>query len=228
MVAKAEMKSPRVLVLPRLLFDLYPAFVKWSEIEDSMEALMAEAKWLPRSVAERSTKWVQPIPCVYLKDPHETSFCILRAGRGHRRDLDLKLSLLFGGHVEAPETGHSMSLSDLLLSTLNREVEEEIGLEGATHVVARGLIVDHASIQTSRHVAFVYSMVAWSPIRPKAPEEFLKRSKFNGVFESLESMSAHRSMFDPWSRILLEDWLFSATDQLKPRVGRQLPLRGLG
>jgi predicted NUDIX family phosphoesterase len=113
--------------------------------------------------------------------------------------------LVVGGHVDRPSK--ETEITSLLVDTLSREIEEEIGHQGLIAVDPIGLVIDPSSIFASRHVAIVYQVVIRGRVAPQAKEEFSTRSKFSGRFFTGSELSRFHEQFDPWSLILFEDYI---------------------
>jgi predicted NUDIX family phosphoesterase len=193
-----------ILVFPRRCLQNSDRFVPWNAAAPVILCAKANVVWLPRYEAERSKEWVQPIPCAFIRD-RAHRYCILRRVRHTRTDLRDRISLIVGGHVER-SCGHD-SLPSLLLLTLKRELNEELGTQSFSKVRPVGLVVDSLSIKASRHIAFIYEVVVESHLTVRATEEFSLRSKFTGHFYTSGELSQFHKKFDPWSLLLFEDYI---------------------
>ena len=195
------MKDGRVLVFPRAIFSEAFSLLPWDAVQPQLSAIEDSFLWLERALAERSTDLVQAIPCAYFSDSEER-YCVLRRVEDVRTDLNKRLSLVVGGHVD--ESPLDFSFQFAMKLTLEREVKEELGFVAKENPEPVGVIVDNSSIQASRHVAFVHKVVA-ERVTPQAPEEFNRRSKLTGEFWGAAELVKRRSEFDPWSRLLIEE-----------------------
>jgi predicted NUDIX family phosphoesterase len=196
--------NKEVLVFPRRCIQGSDRFVPWSDAAPVILCANANVAWLSRQEAERSKGWVQPIPCAFIRDPADR-YCILRRTRQTRTDLRNRISLIVGGHVERSYSHDS--LISLLLLTLKRELNEELGIQSFSRIRPVGLVVDSLSIKASRHIAFIYEVVVTSCLRVRAAEEFSLRSKFTGYFSTPDGLSQFYTKFDPWSLLLFEDYI---------------------
>ena len=145
------------------------------------------------------------------------SYCVFRRVKEGRSDLRGKLSLIIGGHIDTADD------QDCFLTAMSRnlirEVKEEIGVRLAEPPRPVGVIIDGSSIVASRHVAFLHEMIA-ERVSTQAPEEFSsKRSKYTGKFVSASKLGEWRDEFDPWSRLVIEEYACPAGVQPKPRQG---------
>jgi predicted NUDIX family phosphoesterase len=159
---------------------------------------------MERGDAESSEQWIQPIPVALLTNSLG-EYCILRRTRENRRDLNDKLTLVVGGHVDRYEDARDMTR--LLEVTLTRELFEEVGLQSQVKPQLVGLVIDNSSVMTSRHVAFVFQVGTDETVRANAPEEFARRSKYSGRFLAFSELLQLRRQFDPWSALVIEDYL---------------------
>ena len=215
------MNSNEILVFPRTLLTGVDRFLPWGDASTFANRLEVQAVWLSRSDAEESKESVQAIPCALLRN-ESWRFYVLRRIRSGRRDLRAKVSLLVGGHVDRP--ARLRSVEDLLIDTLRRELNEELGLQQAGSLRPLGMLVDSTSISGSRHLAFVYEAVVTENLVIRATEEFSVRSSVSGSFLSANELSLLHGKFDPWSSLLFEDYI-APRHQLSFRASaRKLPL----
>ena len=161
-------------------------------------------KWLPRSEAEASDDYVQPIPCALILGERD-GYYVFRRIREGRDDLRSRLSLVIGGHIDW-EAG-SLQFLQLVSSTLTREIAEELRAERASVVRPLGIVVDHRTRESSRHIGLVHEVVANGPVQPMAAEEFSLRSQDAGRLCSASELSKLRRRLDPWSSIIFDDYV---------------------
>ena len=193
-----------VLVLPRELFHGVDGFVPWSRASELVNSVAEYARWMPRTAAERSEQWVQPIPCAIFRDSNGR-YCVFRQARQLRRDLSNRVSFIVGGHIDSD--WDIRNVSTLFEKTVKREVSEEIGVDLASPLKPVGAVIDSSSMIASRHIGLIYEAVVDQQIKSLVAEEFSVGSKYNGKFFSIESLSRFRSEFDPWSFILFSQYL---------------------
>ena len=202
-----------VLVFPREIFNEVFSLLSWDSIQDRIEEIEDSFSWLARPEAESSEDVVQAIPCVLIRD-EEGRCCVLKRVNEARKDLGGKLSLIVGGHIDYEN--EDQTFRDTVTINLLRELEEEVGVLVAEGPRPIGVIVDASSTAASRHVAFVHETTANS-ISPRAPEEFVSRSKFTGVFMNEGELAEKINEFDPWSRVLIEDYVCLHSAKPSPR-----------
>ena len=208
-------RSPEVLVFPRGILGSVFSLLPWDSVQPYIEEIERSFSWLYRPEAEQSHDMVQAIPCVLIRDP-QNRYCVFRRVKDNRPDLSKKLSLIIGGHIDegTDNTGFLSTMSCNLI----REIEEETGIrpESPPHPV--GLIVDGSSILASRHVGFVHEIIA-EHVSSRAPEEFTNRSKYTGEFMLRSQLSDWRDEFDPWSRLIIEEYISPTNLHPRPRQG---------
>jgi predicted NUDIX family phosphoesterase len=205
-----------VLVAPRRHFRDLDRFVPWGSAHRTLERALKEARWLLRDEAERSRTWVQLIPCAMLADA-SGRLCALRRVRDTRPDLRSRMSLLAGGHVDRRLS--TRPGFEVLIETLSRELDEELGLEVRELGDCVGLVLDKRTIGTSRHVGLVFKVAVHSSIKSLAKEEFSSRSRMSGhLFAIRELLEMQRSL-DPWSRILFEDYIATRYVAVQEEMG---------
>jgi predicted NUDIX family phosphoesterase len=169
--------------------------------------------WLARDAAEVSDEWVQPIPCALIRS-HSNRYLTLRRIRTGREDLRSRISLVVGGHIDRPSevAVDELTNPDILLQTLHRELNEELGLSAVEATKPVGIVIDRSSISASRHIAFVYEVTATGLLFTSAVEEFSIRSRITGQYFTAIELARFRRAFDPWSRIIFDDWIAVRND----------------
>ena len=207
-----------VLVISRKCLQGFDRFVQWSEASSIVTCARNNFEWLPRIEAENSKDWVQPIPCALIRN-HTYEYCVFRRVRQSRLDLHARISLVVGGHVD--KHPKCESFASYLISTLRRELQEELGIEDVTRARPIGLVIDSLSVSASRHIAFVCEIDFSGPLKVQAPEEFSSRSKFSGNFFAPSELRQFNTKFDPWSLVLFEDYIGS---RYSKRTARQIKM----
>ena len=208
------MQTTEVLVFPRTVFGSAYSLLPWESVQSKIAKIEDSLSWLQRPIAEQSEDMVQAIPCTIVRDS-EDRYCLFRRVQESRRELSKKLSLIIGGHIDAADD------QDCFLTTMSRnlirEIDEEIGVRLEAPPRPVGVIIDGSSIVASRHVAFLHEMIVES-VSAQAPEEFSSKwSKYTGKFVSASKLGERRSEFDPWSRLVIEEYACPAGVQPKPR-----------
>lgn len=193
-----------ILVFPRSSLPTLAPFVRWEHAGSMLASIEKRMYWMPRHEAELSITLFQPIPCAIVRNT-VGEYCVLRRIKEGREDLSSKVSLVVGGHVDKCE--QEKSLSSILLATLKREVQEELGVNRLTDVRPIGMVLDHSSITASRHVGFLYEAVISEKFRPQAKEEFSTDSILNRRLFAASELSKFREELDPWSSIIFTEYI---------------------
>ena len=204
-----------VLVFPRKIFGSVFSLLPWDSIQSCIQEIEQSFSWLHRAEAELSEDMVQAIPCVVIRDS-QNRFCVFRRVKEDRPELSKKLSLIIGGHIdEATDRDRFLAI---MSRNLIREIYEEVGIRLYEAPRPLGVIIDGSSIEASRHVAFLHEMIA-DEVTSKAPEEFSKGSKYTGEFVSSSQLAKWRNRFDPWSRLVIEEYACPIEVHPSPRQG---------
>ena len=161
-------------------------------------------RWLPRGEAEASEEFIQPIPCALVLGENG-GYHVFRRIKEGRADLRSRLSLIVGGHIDWE--ADAPAFPQLVRSTLTREIAEELRACQPTSVTPIGLVVDHTSVESSRHIGIVHEVVVEGRVCPQATEEFSLRSSYIGRPYSTSELSTRRAELDPWSSIIFGDYL---------------------
>ena len=193
-----------ILVFPREALTTRERFVSWDVAHSVIRSVEESMTWLPREEAEKSEDFLQPIPCAIVRGGDD-KYCVLRRVNEGRSDLRSRISLIVGGHVD--KCPNDYGLLSLLSMTLEREIEEELGVNNLSDIEPVGLVIDHSSVVASRHIGFVYEIVVADQFKPKAAEEFSLRSKVNGQLYTANELSGFLKEFDPWSLIIFADYI---------------------
>lgn len=207
-----------ILVFPRELIRGLDGLVVWNDAKSLVSEASEHMAWMPRERAEVARDWVQPIPCAIFYDDRK-QYCVFCQSQQNRKDLSLRLSFIVGGHIETCSSG--TLITEIFSDTVKREVQEEIGITLGKVSEPLGMVVDASSLSSSRHVGFVYEVRIDGGI--KTNTEFAIHSKYNGVFINTHDILHLKGQFDPWSTILLSEYI---NRKLSPDLGRQsmLPL----
>lgn len=210
-----------ILVLPRKYIEGLDGFVAWSGSGNLIESADDFVNWMPRTEAERSQEWIQPIPCAIFRDS-DGRYCVFRQARQSRIDLSRRISFIVGGHIDSG--CGSKPVSEIFVETVRREVSEELGFTLDCQLIPIGIVIDSSSLMASRHFGVVYEAVVDNDLRSLTTDEFTVRSDYNGQFFDLEALSRlitsqrPRLRFDPWSFILFSQYLGS---ELSKDIGHQ-------
>lgn len=196
------MAAEPVMVMNRDHIQSESPFLPWAEAKGILRSGWRNARWFPRQQAEASDEWVQIIPCAVIQD-RLGRYAVFHRLAENREDLSNKVSLVIGGHVEPDGDSHDGPWS-LLLSTLRRELQEEVNVRSPSIEEPLGLLVDRRSIKASRHVALAYRVLTHEEIRVNATEEFQVESALSGTFLSMRTLRQRNLDYDPWSLLLLD------------------------
>lgn len=212
-----------ILVLPREFINGKGGFIAWDDAKELVEESSQFAAWVPREYAETSSRWVQPIPCAIFRDTRKR-YCVFRQARQQRKDLSHRLSLVVGGHVEY--CPGNASLTEIFAETVKREVCEESGMVLDFIPEPLGMVVDASSLMASKHVGFIYEIHVDHGVMMTLGNEFVINSKYNGLFLDVNDRTKIKGRFDPWSTILLSEYLKDT--KFLPNSGRQAALLQFG
>ena len=175
-------------------------------------ALAGCREWKPNSPINGCNPFLAPFSFCNSKG----HYCVFRQARQQRNDLSRRISLIIGGHID--QGSDNKPVAEVFEETVRREVSEEVGVDLDCSLMPVGMVVDAASLMASKHIGFVYEAVLDRDLKSLSSEEFSVRSKYNGQFFSIESLSKLRSKLDPWSSILFSQYLRSG---LSMDLGRQ-------
>ena len=194
---------PLILTIPRGALLDYGRFTPWQNLKPDIDTLAESVKWVIRDDAELSYAYMQIIPCALIENSLG-HYLLQKRVRSENDLISCRMTLTYGGHIEP--TGENGFL-DILLTTLRRELQEELDIQEVRAVSPVGLVIDRASMDSSRHVAFAFHVITDYPITPLAVEEFERIPKGETSFHPYDTVRGLTPALDPWSRILAQDYL---------------------
>ena len=194
-----------VLVVPRqrLFDDRYPhGFEPFTdgggEREGVLERIAAHGYFVERRHAERDPMLKQVIPyALFERGTGGELFLMRRLGKGGEARLHGKMSVGVGGHIN-PVDG----ASDPLRAGLEREVEEEVEVDGAWEASPVGILNDDATAVGAVHFGLVYRVRTEGAVRVRETDAL--EGAFTPREEVLRLLREERPRFETWSALLLD------------------------
>jgi predicted NUDIX family phosphoesterase/thymidylate kinase len=202
-----EFLDPEILVIPKqLLKDLgidQTGFFGDDKLNRLFLDKMEKYKMvMRRSIAEKSSKYVQPIPVTYLyKD--DKMLLLQRIESNPTNRLHNKYLIWIGGHIWFKNS------PDCLIDTLKKEIREELSLKQLIKPQFIGLAYDSSNIKSSRHIGIVYR----SKIKNSAITEALSdRILHEGIYKShhtsivkTSDLTKFLNNMESWSKSILSN-----------------------
>ncbi len=201
------MSEEHVLVIPARRLELLGNFSGFAPFNPaSFEAILdpEHMDFQPRSSVEEDPSYKQLIPYCILQtgtgsDRHFFQYT-RGSGQGEKR-LHAKRSIGIGGHISREDaTG-----SDLYRSGMQRELDEEMIIEGGYSEQPLGFIYDDTTPVGRVHLGVVHVLSLESP-RARARESEM----IGSGWVSLDELLADRANFETWSQLCI-DQLCAAT-----------------
>ena len=191
------MNQEEVLVVPRRELEKYIGFRTTDLIRDDTDAILDiildEGVFLDRQIAESSPRYKQIIPYVLIR--HEQSYYLLqRTEKQTEARLHHKLSIGIGGHInpDAPD----------LIDGLQKELEEEVEVEGDYDLSFIGILNDDTTDVGRVHLGAVYVLDSHS-----GNVAVRETEKMTGRWATREELAAQREAMETWSQIVLEHFV---------------------
>jgi len=179
--------TEQVMVVPTAM--LAPFLVERGLVrercDEILELIVDEHFFLDRPVAEESPEFKQIIPYVVIR--HADRFYLLqRTKKQTEARLHLKYSIGIGGHIN-PDTPD-------LIDGLQKELEEEVAVEGDYDLTFAGILIDTTTPVGNVHLGLVYfldSHIGNVTVREteKMTGKWATRDDVREVYEGLESWS---------------------------------------
>ena len=159
-------------------------------VDDILDVISSKHFFIDRPTAEKSPQYKQIIPYVVIR--HDDSFFLLeRTSKQTESRLHHKLSLGIGGHIN-PE-------SPTLLGGLQKELEEEVGVEGDYDITFAGILNDDSTDVGRVHLGAVYVLDAVT--RDVTVRE---TDKMTGTWIGRAFLRPLRERMETWSQIVYD------------------------
>lgn len=171
-------------------------------VREALNIVHEYGQFYHREWAEQTEDVRQMIPCAIVRNGTRV-LCVKRAKKG-RRDLRLRYTLLFGGHVDTEDSDGDRE--HILHRCAERELREELGLHATVSPDPIGIAVDIETASSRRHFGVVFecriSESVVSVQRECDNYEFI-RSRYNNDYILVESSEFVGKKLDPWSQLLI-------------------------
>ncbi len=163
------------------------------DLDDILDIISEKHFFIDRPTAEQSPQYKQIIPYVVIR--HGQSYFLLeRTSKQTESRLHHKLSLGIGGHVNPDEP--------TVLGGLQKELEEEVGVEGDYDVSFVGILNDDTTDVGRVHLGAVYVLDAAEP-----DVTIRETDKMTGSWVAREKLAALRERMETWSQIVHDEFI---------------------
>lgn len=160
------------------------------DVDDILAIISTRHFFIDRPTAEKSPQYKQIIPYVVIRNGGAL-FLLERTSKQTESRLHHKLSLGIGGHINP----HSPTL----LGGLQKELEEEVGVEGDYDITFAGILNDDSTEVGRVHLGAVYVLDAMS--RDVAIRE---TEKMTGSWTDIGELAPLRERMETWSQIVYD------------------------
>lgn len=182
-------------------------------INGFVNAVDTKKTFMPRSKAEVNPNVLQPIPCALLR--YKDKLLLLRRRKpGH--PLHDKYAIWAGGHAVQSDRGPNS-----LLSTLERELSEEVFIKGAYSINEKpiGLLRTNEDARASRHIGVLYELTLTNAdVALAMNQKEFRSTRGRSMSGKLVSIPEIRDLYDE-----MGDWSKSILDQLWPAESPRRP-----
>jgi predicted NUDIX family phosphoesterase len=191
-----------VLVFPRLILERLGVFQGCSADVGRYLPMILDRKnnsFLSRSKAESDPNYKQIIPYVVITDGKSILYYVRGKKVGEQR-LVAKGSIGIGGHIN--DEDHTLFVTDLqaFQDAVEREVREELTVQGAFDAKPVGLINDDSTDVGRVHFGIVHVLFR-RPEQVKKNEQVITQVEFL----SIEELNARREQMESWSQLCLDN-----------------------
>lgn len=191
----------KVLGFSRALFDQLGSFQGFSAEVDRYLPVILDPKnnsFRPRSQAESDPGFKQIIPYVVITDGERILHYVRGKKSGEQR-LVAKGSIGIGGHINDEDHSLFAMGEQAFREAVEREVNEELNVEGRFDAKAVGLINDDSTEVGKVHFGVVHRL-------HRTAERVRKRETVitQLAFLSVEELRARRDQLETWSQLCLD------------------------
>lgn len=159
-------------------------------LDEIFDAILDGHFFLDRPTAEVSPQYKQIIPYVLIR--HGDSFYLLqRTQKQTESRLHLKMSIGIGGHIN-PDTPE-------LLDGLQKELEEEVDVQGDYDLAFAGILNDDTTEVGSVHLGAVYILDAH-----EQNVTVRETDKMTGRWATRAELAENREHMETWSQIVYD------------------------
>jgi predicted NUDIX family phosphoesterase len=192
----------KVLVFPRSLFEQLGVFQGFNADVGRYLSAILDTKnnsFQPRAQAETNPDFKQIIPYVVVTDGKSILHYVRGKKAGEQR-LVAKGSIGIGGHIN--DEDHSLFAVGLqaFQEAVEREVREELSVEGSFDAKPVGLINDDTTEVGRVHFGVVHLLFR-TPDKVKKNEQVITQVEFVPI----EELKAKREQMESWSQLCLDN-----------------------
>ncbi|HEV8658769.1 MAG TPA: NUDIX domain-containing protein [Thermoanaerobaculia bacterium] len=178
-------RSELARYIERRTFDLIR-----DHLDDILDIISDKHFFIDRPTAEQSPQYKQIIPYVVIRHG-ESYFLLTRTSKQTEARLHHKLSLGIGGHIN-PD-------SPTVLGGLQKELEEEVGVDGDYEVSFVGILNDDTTDVGRVHLGAVYVLDAATP-----SVTIRETDKMSGSWIGRAELASIRERMETWSQIVYD------------------------
>ena len=197
-----------VLVVPRGVIDPFCRQVFTRQTEPVRAAVLANSRFLERTIAEHDFSHKQIIPYVVVR--HRDQYLLTRrTARQTEARLHDKYSLGVGGHINDSDVSNDTGA--IILAGMRRELEEEIRLESEQSCTLVGVINDDSTEVARVHLGFVFLLTTASP-----NYTIVEHDKYTAMWKTPAECAPYYPQMESWAQIAHDYVLFDgAADRVK-------------
>lgn len=161
--------------------------------DEVLETIADHHFFIDRPTAERSPQYKQIIPYVLIRRAGSW-FLLQRTQKQTEARLHHKLSLGIGGHIN-PDTPD-------LVDGLQKELEEEVGIDGDYEMSFVGILNDDTTEVGSVHLGAVFVLDL-----DGGDVHVREREKMTGRWASVSELHASRESMETWTAIVYDQYI---------------------
>jgi predicted NUDIX family phosphoesterase len=185
-----------VLVVPRTIIDPLCRGVFTPEVAPIQRAVLDNCRFLARNVAETDYQFKQVIPYVVVRHK-DRCLLIWRTDKQTETRLHNRYSLGVGGHIN--NTDVPAANSNIILTGMRREFNEEIAVEGEESCELVGIINDDSNDVSRVHMGFVFVLRTTTP-----GFTIMEPGKYTAAWKTPDELAAHYGQMESWAQVVFD------------------------
>jgi predicted NUDIX family phosphoesterase len=207
-----------VLVVSRTVVDALCPQTFCRAAEQVKAAVLANCRFLERTVAEHDFQSKQVIPYVVIR--HGERYLLMRrTSRQTESRLHHKYSLGIGGHINNQDAASGNE--DVIGAGMRRELQEEIHVEDVQSSELVGVINDDSTEVARVHVGLVYLLTAASP-----RFTIVEHDKYTAMWTTPAEMAGYYDLMESWAQIVYDYVVLAGTPDRVKRWTMPRSMRG--
>jgi len=197
-----ELIGEQVLAVSEKIFKEAGLFTNFKKFDKNFyDKLLSNVRYINRDDAEKDTGWKQLIPYVLVRSENDW-LVMQRLPRSGEKRLHHAYTFGVGGHINPGDSTSEVEGEDVIERGMNRELNEEIWIEGLRNIKPVGFIYDETQDVSRHHLGIVYSAET-----DKKEVRALEPEKLKPFFVNKKELSKYIDGKENWAEIVYKGYI---------------------